>query len=138
MTRAEAEAALAKYGSQRAVADVLKVSRKTIRAAIRDGYSATKTRKAGPAPSAPKAGGIPIHGKSVATARPADRYKRLFHCLARGMAYPTSTLAEEWHTAEDTVRQHARRHGALRYVELAPGEWEPCALHPETAKEYAQ
>jgi hypothetical protein len=46
------------------------------------------------------------------------------------------TLSKEWNVSADSIRKQARRYDALKYVEIKPGEWVACVLHPDTAVEH--
>lgn len=72
----------------------------------------------------------------VAAKKPNEGLKARIYALRRGRAYPVDGLANEWCVSPESVATWARRCNALRYVEVTPGEWKPCALHPDTAAEY--
>ena len=136
MTREEAIAARSKYGGIKQAARALGVS-----------YSMMQRRLAGegegrpvtPAPATPAQaplGGIALSSARVSVDKPAEGLKRLIYALKRGMGYPVEQIAAQWCRSTDSVRKHAREHGALLYVEVAPGDWKTCVLHPDTAAEY--
>jgi len=80
-------------------------------------------------------GGISLSGVRVSNRKPNDSVRRLLYQLRKGMAYPVAALSETWNVGVDTIRQHAKRVNALKYVEVSPGEWVACAMHPDTAEE---
>lgn len=92
-------------------------------------------RSDGAAPAATP-GGVALAGLEVSNAPRADVLKALIYGLGKGRAYPVAELAEQWGRSPETIRGHARRFGACKYVQLSPGNWVPCVLHPETAAHY--
>jgi hypothetical protein len=52
------------------------------------------------------------------------------------MYFSLRDAASEWGISEDTLRKHARDADCFRYVETAAETWEPCIMHPDTAKGY--
>ena len=83
----------------------------------------------------PTAGGFSLRGKELLIMRPQGTIKKRLYSLQRGMGYRVDDLAHEWHVTAETLRKHARDYDALRYIELAPGEYAACVVHPETIKE---
>lgn len=88
------------------------------------------------APSAPAAYSIGLAGVRVAMKKPNEGMKARIFQLKRGRGFPVDALAAEWFASPDTIITHARRLDALRYVEINPGEWVQCVMHPETAAQY--
>jgi hypothetical protein len=81
--------------------------------------------------------GIALHSARVMDNRPQqDKIKRMLYQLKRGTGYPVEAIAEEWGVSEDSLRKNAKRLEALKYVEVSPGEWVLCVMHPETAEDY--
>jgi hypothetical protein len=81
--------------------------------------------------------GIALHSTRVMDNRPQqDKIKRMLYQLKRGTGYPVEAIAEEWGVSEDSLRKNAKRLEALKYVEVSPGEWVLCVMHPETAEDY--
>lgn len=72
-------------------------------------------------------GGISLDGVRVSNDKPQSN---LFS-LKRGLAYPVIELAKQWRVSPETIRKHARRFEALKYVEVN-GEWVACVINPET------
>jgi len=137
MTRDEAQKAVEKHGSQRKAAAALGVCAKRLSkmlsgAAIASNKPATATVSEVTAAS----GGISLAGRQVLAERPTDLWKARFFALRRGLGYPIEALAAEWGKSVDSVKERAKRFGALRYVESPqrPGEYIVCAVHPETPK----
>lgn len=83
-----------------------------------------------------KKGGIALNKENVFKERPQDQSKRRFYSLEEGKGYPIDELAKDWGVGIDTIKKHARRWDALRYVEVTPGDYVPCVLHPNTAKRF--
>lgn len=81
-------------------------------------------------------GAIPLDGKNVVCTKPTDVWKGRFHSLKPNMGYPLHHLADQWGNSVETVREKAKRFGALRYVEDSntPGTYVVCAVHPSTPK----
>ena len=85
-------------------------------------------------PSADPSGGISLAGVRTATQRPAgSETKARIYGLPKGKAFPLATLSAQWAVSEDTIRSHAKKYDAFRYVEATPGRWVACVLHPDTA-----
>jgi len=128
MTSTDAASLVKKHGSVTAAASASGIPRTTFRRLL------NKPVAAGPeAQTLP--GGISLKGVRMLDKKPADSVKRLIYTLKRGMGYPLDMLSEKWGISPDTIRSHARRFEALKYVETAPGQWVPCVLHPDTAAE---
>lgn len=72
----------------------------------------------------------------VRAKRPAPTVRARFLELKRGLAYPESDVAREWGISAETLRKHARDAECFRYVETGPDAWEPCVMHPDTARLY--
>ena len=82
------------------------------------------------------ANGIVLGKTNVYVQQPQDRAKGLIYGLTKGRGFPVHEFAERWHMSEETLSKHAKRHDAMRYVELSPGHYVRCVLHPETAAKY--
>ena len=78
-------------------------------------------------------GGIALGSLNVYTQRPQNRVKGLIHKLKKGRGYPACELSTAWGISEDTIRNHAKRLHCWRYVEVTPGDYVGCVLHPDTA-----
>lgn len=89
-----------------------------------------KSSKAG------SARGINLSNVRVADRKPNEGLKARFYALQKGKGYPVDALALEWCFSEDTIRNQAKRLGCLKYVEVDPGQWVACILHPDTASSY--
>lgn len=89
-------------------------------------------------PSASSAFSIGLAGVRVAMKKPNEGMKAKIFQLKRGRGFPVDALAAEWFASPDTIITHARRLDALRYVEVNPGEWVQCVMHPDTAAQYGQ
>ena len=77
--------------------------------------------------------GINLVNVRVFDRKPNDGLKAKIYGLKKGKGYQVEDLAEEWRVSSETLRNHAKRLDSLKYVEIAPGEWVQCVLHPETA-----
>jgi hypothetical protein len=82
--------------------------------------------------------GIELRGKQLSVSRPQDEAKRRLYLLPPDRGFPIIELATTWNVSVDTLRKYCHRHDCLRYVEVNPGEWVQCVLHPETAAQSAQ
>lgn len=87
-------------------------------------------------PSATAGYSIGLSGVRVAMKKPNEGMKAKIFQLKRGRGFPVDALAAEWFASPDTIITHARRLDALRYVEVNPGEWVQCVMHPDTAAQY--
>ena len=72
----------------------------------------------------------------IRATKPSEGIKKKLFGLKRGVGYPVNDLSESWGCSPETLRSHARRHDALRYVEVGPGDWVHCVMHPETAAQH--
>ena len=72
----------------------------------------------------------------IRSTKPSEGVKKKLFALKRGVGYPINDLSEAWGCTPETLRAHARRHDALRYVEVGPGDWVHCVMHPETATQH--
>jgi len=139
MTREEAEALVKERGSIKGAARAAGMAPTTFRRLLGLEASASPTpspqpsRAPGDVSSIP--GGINLKGVRMLDKKPADSVKRLIYTLKRGMGYPLDALSHKWGISEETIRSHARRFEAIKYVETAPGQWTPCVMHPDTAAE---
>jgi hypothetical protein len=77
--------------------------------------------------------GINLVNVRVFDRKPNDGLKAKIYGLKKGKGYQVEDLAEEWRVSSETLRNHAKRLDSLKYVEVAPGDWVQCVLHPETA-----
>jgi hypothetical protein len=76
--------------------------------------------------------GIPLSGVNVSNTKPNDGLKSKIFSLRKGSGFPVSTLSEKWHVSEETIKKHAKKEDALKYVEVSPGEWVQCVINPQT------
>ena len=73
----------------------------------------------------------------VSAKRPQATIRARFYTLKRGMCYLVADVAKDWCISPDTLRKHANDCECFRYVEISGTErWEPCVMHPDTAKQY--
>lgn len=84
----------------------------------------------------PAASGFMLNNKNLLAKKPTDVWRGRFFALRRGMGYRIRDLSKEWGVTEDNVKQHAKSHGALRYMEdpESPAQYIAIAVHPETPK----
>lgn len=80
-------------------------------------------------------GGFSLRGVNLLEERPQGTIKKRLFSLRRGMGYRVDELSKEWHMSVETLRKHAKEYDALRYVEITPGEYVACIVHPDTVKE---
>lgn len=80
--------------------------------------------------------GFHLTPSNVYNQAPTDRVKGLLFSLPKGRGFAVSEMSKKWRMSEDTLRRHARKHDALRYVENEPGVYVACVMHPETADKY--
>jgi hypothetical protein len=89
-----------------------------------------------PAPSGDQAAALradfSLSGVHLLSRKPLDVMKGRFHALQKGVGYKVETLCRAWGCSEDSIREHGKKHGALRYVEATPGEYVAVIVHPET------
>jgi hypothetical protein len=124
-----------KYSSQRRAAVELGMSRGALRRKLEQEAMGEPVKAAAPNERSAPVGGISLKGVAVVAHKPSEGIKKNFYTLKKGMGYPVQMLAEQWHATQDTVTRHGKRLGCIRYVEVSPGEWQQCAIHPDTAKE---
>lgn len=101
--------------------------------------AATTEHPQAPADPAPTVNGasppradFALNGVHLLSRRPVDVMKGRLYGLQKGVGYKVETLCRSWGCSEDGVREHAKKHGALRYVEATPGEYVAVIVHPET------
>jgi hypothetical protein len=80
--------------------------------------------------------GISLSSKMVLSHKPAPTASLLIQRLPKGRGFEPKDLSKQWHLSEETIRSHAKKHGALKYVEVSPGEWIPVVMNPQTAEAY--
>ena len=145
MTTADAKAAVEKYGSQAAAARALGVGRMTVHDACHgrrhvNGATHAPTAKPGEIhecqPSKGLRGFAVAETTRVAAKKPVATVRARFYSLKKGFYYRLSDAAREWVLSEESIRKHAQDVDCFRYVETSSELWEPCVMHPETAKKY--
>ena len=82
--------------------------------------------------------GINLSNVRVFDRKPNEGLKAKFYKLQKGKGFPLELLSNEWGVTEDTIKNQAKRLDCLKYVEVNPGDWIACILHPDTATEYKQ
>jgi len=82
--------------------------------------------------AAPLRADFSLNGVHLLSRKPLDVMKGRFHSLQKGVGYKIETLCNAWGCSEDTLRDHGKKHNALRYVEATPGEYITVIVHPET------
>lgn len=151
ITAAKARELVDTFGSVRGASKATGIPRTTLQRRVAGVERATYPRPTGaahpPAPSAkrsatnveddtaPATGGFSLRGVSLLVERPQGTIKKRLYSLRRGMGYRVDELSKEWHVTAETLRKHAKDYDALRYVELTPGEYVACIVHPDTVKE---
>jgi len=65
--------------------------------------------------------------------RPNEGIKAKIYELQKGRAFPIDELSHLWAVGRETLAQHAKRLDCVKYVEVSPGSWVQCILHPDTA-----
>ncbi len=84
----------------------------------------------------------PLRGFAVGVAtrmtakKPVVTLRARFFQLKRGMAYRIEDVARDWVVSAETLRRHALDADCFRYIETGNETWEPCVMHPDTAKQY--
>lgn len=69
--------------------------------------------------------------------KPPTSVRGRFFGLAKGRAYPVSTLARDWGVSAATLKRHARDAECFKYVDTTGcDDWEACVMHPETAEQF--
>lgn len=124
-----------KHGSVRAAARANGVPETSFREKYKGVRSSGKACKK--AETRTDIGGIRLNETvRIRLIKPSEGVKRRLFGLKTGVGYPVDDLAEGWGCSPATLRAHARRHDALRYVEVGPGDWVHCVMHPETAAQH--
>jgi hypothetical protein len=130
MTKDEMQALVKKHGSKAAAAKAIGMPRQT----FSDRLAGMPEAKPSEAPAVR---GFQLKPDTrMASKRPASSLRSRFFTLKRGMAYKESELAREWVVSPETVRKHAQDAECFRYIEVGNEQWEPCVMHPDTAKDY--
>lgn len=80
--------------------------------------------------------GVMLRDVRVVDSKPNEGIKHLLFGLRKGMGFPVQELADQWGLSEETLKRHATKYGALKYVETGTAVWTHCVLHPDTALEY--
>lgn len=132
MTKTEAEAAITKYGSQRKAADGLGCSRKVFERALAKAEAVTTS----PVGQTEVRGFVLRTDSRVLGKRPQQTLRAKFYGLKRGQAFRVKDIGQAWGVSAETVQRHAADLECYRYVETGPEQWEPCVMHPDTAKQY--
>ena len=137
----EAQLALEQYGSRSKAAQALGLSktgfRNRLMGIVQTGrHDVNEEQKQATIEVSPATGGFSLAGRSLLATKPTDIWKSRFYALRRGMGYTIEHLADQWGNSIDTIKQKARRFGALRYVEDTnkPGCYIACIVHPDTPK----
>jgi len=99
----------------------------------RSGYTPNAKASKQSQPSAK--GGISLRGVNVSSNRPTDTVRPKLYQLPKGHGFPIDELSRNWGVSVDTLKKHARPLNCVQYVEVDPGQWVQCVIHPETAKE---
>jgi hypothetical protein len=141
-TFTELQAVVKECGSVRAAADKLGVPRSTLqdrlyKGCATQGPAAVRKMVASSVPSVREVSpglSLSLDGVRVADSKPADSVKRKIYMLRKGRGFPLDALADEWNVSSSTLRSHARRLGAFKYVQTTPGNWVPCVIHPDTVE----
>jgi hypothetical protein len=149
MTQAEIErlkAAKAKHPSagRRSLAQLAGVSDGKAKRFLRGATKPSRGRATADTPAGdeetlevtPAVSGFMLNNKNLLAKKPTDVWRGRFFALRRGMGYRIRDLSKEWGVTEDNVKQHAKSHGALRYMEDpdVAGQYISIAVHPETPK----
>ena len=148
----EARAAIEKYGGQRAAGRALGIHHSFLcRLAKRPGESGTASASgAEKAPLLAEQGtevkrgisvssGIVLRGDTrVSEKRPQKKSLRWwFFDLPKGRAFRIADLASKWGFSRETIRRHAQDSECFAYIDLTGhDDWEECAMHPDTARNY--
>jgi hypothetical protein len=89
-----------------------------------------------PAPTvsgaAPPRADFTLAGVHLLSRKPLDVMKGRLYGLQKGVGYRVETLCHAFGCSADGLREHAKKHNALRYVEATPGEYVAVIVHPET------
>lgn len=96
--------------------------------------AAVRAARNGDIADAPQVKGIAVGATTrISDKKPNEGVKARFFKLQKGRAFPVADLSEEWMVSRDTIVSHGRRLDSIKYVEVSPGDWVQCALHPDTA-----
>jgi len=75
--------------------------------------------------------GFSLEGKHLMARKPTNLWPARFRALQRGKGYTLQGLSSEWGASINTIREHAKTEGCIRWVEL-DGEFVECIVHPDT------
>lgn len=93
-----------------------------------------------PSPAPPEdrsiSGGVLIGTKRVMSHKPATSTRVTLRRLPKGRAFLIKELAGRIGVSVETLRRHASDLGCLRYLEVAPDDWQQVVMNPETAQKY--
>jgi predicted transcriptional regulator len=79
---------------------------------------------------------IPLNQKRVMPQKPqGSDCRRRLHEIKRGVCYRVADFAQHLGVSEDTIRRHAKALHCIKWVEMAPDNFEECVMSPETAKQ---
>jgi len=138
VTREQAQAAVGKYGKQADAAKSLGLSERSLRRRLRGEMGKAAVVKIADAAEKPESlRGFAVGADTrVSIKRPASTIRARLYDLKRGVAYYEAEVAREWVISPGTLRKHALDADCFRYIEVSPEKWEPCVMHPDTAKRY--
>lgn len=76
--------------------------------------------------------GIPLKNVPIFSHKPQDKMKGLIYKLPQNKGFPINELSSLWGMSTDTIKKHAKRLKAYSYVEVDPGNYVACVIHPKT------
>jgi hypothetical protein len=136
ITAGQVKAAVQKCGSERKAAAALGITRHAMRRVLSSDGNAQVKQPQEPVKAATLRGFTVGTSTRVSSKRPASTIRGRLYDLKRGMAFLEVDVAREWVISAGTLRKHAQDADCFRYVEVASEKWEPCVMHPDTAKLY--
>jgi hypothetical protein len=78
--------------------------------------------------------GIALTNKQILSHKPAETASLFIQRLPKGRGFLPAELAKKWHLSEETIKNHAKRLGCLKYLNVGAGNWVQVVINPETAE----
>jgi hypothetical protein len=78
--------------------------------------------------------GIALTNKQILSHKPAETAALFIQRLPKGRGFLPAELSKKWHLSEETIKNHAKRLGCLKYLNVGAGNWVQVVINPETAE----
>ena len=85
-------------------------------------------------PESVEISGFSLTNKEILSHRPAETASLFIQRLPKGRGFAPSDLSRKWHLSEETIKNHAKRLGCLKYLNVGAGQWIQVVINPETAE----